>query len=408
MTSTKKQKMDMSNAIVESFYSMEPPGRFLKKCPDTCQWNELSKKDAVDRVALAMAYDVRGKERSKRKREEQRRRSRSSSRQKSQDEAGADSSQSADRPQLHLHATNNQLEGNGLLSAAHGLVAPRRGEVAGTTNNMQSAGELLSGNSNLLQQQLLQQLLQSSTTTTLPSSPGNPIDQNGLAQLISQALQHQQLQQQLPLQYGLNSLGLQTQTPLQPTSFEGLTQMLAQAQQQQQQQEQLVLFQCLLNQQNVLSSDSLPPAPSLSAPSLTGYQSRPDNNFVLQNQVQPQSHPSNDLLLSSVLSNLQSQQNSNIGISNAPQGAQQMDQFQRSLMLQQQQLLASSLGASNQLPLRQQQPRPFDPLFQQAFQAALQLQQNLQTGHPPPPINVAALASPNFAAQSSRQEGSED
>ena len=119
-TGTKKQKMNMSNAIVESIYSMEPPGRFLKQCPDTGQWSELSKREAADRVAQAMAYAVRGKEKLKQKREE-RRRSRSSSRQKSKDDAAAKSSQSADRPaQLRLHASNNNndFEDSGSSSAA--------------------------------------------------------------------------------------------------------------------------------------------------------------------------------------------------------------------------------------------------------------------------------------------------
>eukprot|EP00984_Skeletonema_dohrnii_P004932 scaffold1740_cov150-Skeletonema_dohrnii-CCMP3373.AAC.1 len=49
MAGTKKQKMNMSNTIVEAIYSMKPPGRFLKKCPDTGQWSELSTRDAADR-----------------------------------------------------------------------------------------------------------------------------------------------------------------------------------------------------------------------------------------------------------------------------------------------------------------------------------------------------------------------
>ena len=101
MAGTKKQKMTMSNAMVESMYSMKPPGRFLKKSPDTGQWSELSTRDAADRVAEAMAYAVRGKDKSKRRREERRRSSLRSSRQKSNDEddddVGRKSSQSAHR-----------------------------------------------------------------------------------------------------------------------------------------------------------------------------------------------------------------------------------------------------------------------------------------------------------------------
>ena len=144
MTGTKKQKMSMSNTIVEAIYSMEPPGRFLKKCPETDQWNELSKRDAADRVAQAMAYAV-CKVTSKRKREERRRSRSIGSPHKSQDDAGADSSQYADRTQHKLHTANNQF-GGGAVS----------------TNNVQSSAfeQLPPGNSST-QQQLLQQLLHS-------------------------------------------------------------------------------------------------------------------------------------------------------------------------------------------------------------------------------------------------------
>jgi hypothetical protein len=423
MTGTKKQKMNMSNAIVESIYSMQPPGRFLKQCPDTGQWNELSKREAADRVAQAMAYAMRGKDKLKQQRE-QRRRSRSSSRQKSEDDVVEKSSQRAYQP------TNNHSEGvrsssvarhNGLAARGSGAAGPNNAEFAvndDRATDLVADGMLLSDNSNL-QQQLLQQLLQSSTTTTLPTSSGAPLNanQNGLVQVLAQALQQQQQRQQqqlqqqlLPLQYALgqDSLGLQTQTPSQPALLEGLTQLLSQTQQQQQQNEQQqLLLQRLLNQQTVLPSASLPPTLSLSAPFLTGPRSQPANGNLLQNQVHLQTNSSNAPLLN-VLSNLLHQPNSanNLGSSNAPQGAQQMDQLQR------QQLLASSLGASSntRLPFQQQQSQPFDTLLQQA---ALQLQQNSHVnsnsqGLPPTAINFAALASANATAQLPRQEGSED
>jgi len=59
MTGTKKQKMDISKTIVEAIHSKEPPGRFLKRCPETAQWKELSKRDAADKAAQAMAYAVK-------------------------------------------------------------------------------------------------------------------------------------------------------------------------------------------------------------------------------------------------------------------------------------------------------------------------------------------------------------
>jgi hypothetical protein len=56
---TKKQKMMISRTIVDDIYSKEPPGRFLKECPDTGQWIELSRREAADKAAQAMAYAVR-------------------------------------------------------------------------------------------------------------------------------------------------------------------------------------------------------------------------------------------------------------------------------------------------------------------------------------------------------------
>eukprot|EP00985_Skeletonema_marinoi_P021731 scaffold13481_cov241-Skeletonema_marinoi.AAC.1 len=64
--------MGISKAIVEAIYSLEPPGRFLKQCPATGQWSELSKRDVADRAAQAMAYAVSGKEKSQRRRERRR------------------------------------------------------------------------------------------------------------------------------------------------------------------------------------------------------------------------------------------------------------------------------------------------------------------------------------------------
>ena len=164
MAGTKKQKMNMSNVIVEAIYSMKPPGRFLKKCPNTGQWSELSTRDAADRVAQAMAYAVRGKDKSKRRREE-RRRSLRSSRQKSKNEGDDDvvrksSSQSAHRSTHNQqHAIADQLRGNASSSsvAHHGLDTRRAGAV-GTSTDMPSASDLLRvlGNSNLQEQLLLQ------------------------------------------------------------------------------------------------------------------------------------------------------------------------------------------------------------------------------------------------------------
>jgi len=455
MTGTKKQKMNMSIAIAEAIYSMDPPGRFLKQCAETGQWKELSKRDAADRVAQAMAYSVRGKEKSKQRRE-RRRQSRQSLPLPQDDVVGAASSQPIDQSaqQPQLNSPNKNLKGNVAStvaratssSAAHHGLDASGSTAAGSNDNAESAendghtdsvaDEMLHvpRNSNL-QQQLLQQLQQSSSNNaTLPTTLGNSIDQNvnqnGLAQLLLQTLQQQQLQQQLQVQYSCqNPFGLQTQTTLQPAlQHEGLTQLLYQAQQQQhnaqqqqiQQQQQLSLLRSLLNHQNVLSPASLPttlssPAPSSSAPSLSsqgvlpsnvmlpigtslnyslGRQSQSTNNNILQN-LQQQSNPSNALLLG-MLSNLQNQPN--IGTFNAPHEAQQLDQLQRSLMLQQNQLLATSLTASNQSMRQQQQSLPLGPLHR-SWQTALL--PHIQNSQNPPPINVRPSA--NTADLSDRQ-----
>eukprot|EP00574_Skeletonema_japonicum_P004500 CAMPEP_0201718480 /NCGR_PEP_ID=MMETSP0593-20130828/3985_1 /ASSEMBLY_ACC=CAM_ASM_000672 /TAXON_ID=267983 /ORGANISM="Skeletonema japonicum, Strain CCMP2506" /LENGTH=471 /DNA_ID=CAMNT_0048208789 /DNA_START=148 /DNA_END=1563 /DNA_ORIENTATION=+ len=414
MKGTKKQKMNQSNIIVEAIYSMDPPGRFLKKCIDTGEWKELSKRDAADRVAQAIAYAIRGKAKSKQRREE-RRRSRSSLQQKSQsDVVSVKSSPNVDLPtQSQNHVTNNNHSGGEVASSAAKGPDTRRG---GASNDAPSTSKQphVPENSSI-QQQLLQQLqLPSSTTATLPTSLGNSIDQNviqnGLVQLLLQTLQQQQQQQQqqqLSLQHvsGQNPLGqlLQSQFPLQPASHEGLLQMLNQVEQQQQQNTwQQLLLQQLLNQQNVLPSASLAPPISLSDPlSMTGSRPIPANINLLQ-ILQQQSNPSNALLLNRVLSNLQYQPNSNTDISDSPLEIQQMD-HQR--MTVQNQLLASSLGASsnNQFPPQQQQSQLLDPLLQQTLRATLQLQQNSQ-GLPQTLINFGGPASANAASQTAEQE----
>jgi len=63
---TKKQKMMISRTIVDDIYSKEPPGRFLKECPDTGQWIELTRREAADKAAQAMAYAVRNAQSPKR------------------------------------------------------------------------------------------------------------------------------------------------------------------------------------------------------------------------------------------------------------------------------------------------------------------------------------------------------
>jgi len=382
---TKKQKMEISKAIVEAVYSKNPPGRFLKKCSETGQLKELSRRDAADKAAQAMAYIIKG-ESLKEKRRQRRFNLPPSSHSRAEgdnNDVGGKSPQSADlRTRLQQHATKDYLKSNHSSSVAHHGLATWREGAAGTSNDVQpDASDLLHvppGTSNLQQQRLLlQQLNQPNTIPTFPASLNNPINyqslnRNGLGPQQLQTLQHH-----LPvqLQYTLvqNPWGqvLQSQTALQPTFNGGLSrQLLDQTQQQQRQQQQLVL-QSLSNQQNnVFPSSSVPTTHTMPA---------------------------------------------GAGSSDVPQGTQQMDQLQRSLMLQQQynHFMAPSLGTfpNNQLPFQQQMLQPVDPFLQQRLQTPLplQLQQNLQGNPPPSGINVDGMASAAGAgAQPTRQEESTD
>eukprot|EP00986_Skeletonema_menzelii_P013417 scaffold7765_cov137-Skeletonema_menzelii.AAC.4 len=411
--------MEIAKAILEAVYSKNPPGRFLKKCSETGQWRELSESDAEDRATQALAYAVRCKDELKRNRDDRRRSLRSKSRKKSKvddhDDVGRKSSKSTDQPTRLQQPTTGQNSESNLSSVTHHGLATHRGGAAATSDDVQSASNRLrvSGNSNPQQQVLLQQLQQSSNISTLPAINNQSLNQHGLTQLLAQTLQ-----QQLPLQLQYTSLVpnpwgqvLQSQTALQPALNEGLTSHLLNQALQQQQQQQL-LIQSLLNQQNVPPFASLPTSISLSAPLLTGPQSQSANTNLLLTLQQHSNPASNVLLLGSVLSNnLPHQPTSSAGILfNAPHpyGAQQMGQL---LQQQNEQLLASSLGASSnvQLPFQQQQMQPLDPLLQQALQARLpvQLRQQLQLQSlPPPRINNSISA--NVAARPTRQEESKD
>jgi len=448
MTGTKKQKMDMSKAIVESIYSMEPPGRFLKQCPgEAGQWIELSRREEADKTAQAMAYAINGESLKEKRRERRHARLPPSLRPLDVVAKKSSQTQSVGRPTKDNHYLGGVRSSS--VARHHGLAA--RGGSAGTTNAQSAVNDdhndsadlvatnnemvLPGDNPNLSQsQQLTPQLLQS-ISTVLPTYSGAPLDvdanHDGLVQVLAQALQQQRrhlqqqqrYQQQLYLQHtlGQDLFGLGTQTPLQPASLAGLTQQLSQAQQYQQQQ---LLFQHLLNQQNVLPSASLPSTLSLPAPFLSA--SSPNDDFLRGsgtasnfNLTGPRSQPSNVSNLSQEQCNLQSNtsdalslsvlgdQPNNVGLSIAPQQASQLDQVQRSLVRQQQQLLASSLSnpPSNNSLLQQQLQSL--PLHQ--WQAALQLQQHSQDP-PRPSLNsdAAELLSANHRSKppSSRGEKS--
>ena len=136
MAGTKKQKMDISKAIVEAIYTMDPPGRFLKKCPESGQWNELSKREAADRAAQAMAYVIKGDSLKEKKRRRSRLRLPPPSQSQTGDGLGRKSSHSINRstPTRLEHNT----EGNHSSPAAnHELAAGIEG-AGGTWNGTQS------------------------------------------------------------------------------------------------------------------------------------------------------------------------------------------------------------------------------------------------------------------------------
>ncbi len=389
MAGTKKQKIDISKAIVEAIYSKDPPGRFLKKCSKSGQWKELSKRDAADRAAQAMAYVINGKS-LKEKRRRRRLNLPPPSLPHNEDGPGRKPSHSADRP-THL---GQNTEGNHSSSATNYELAAGRVGAAGTWNSVQSATNLfrMPGESNLQQQLLLQQLqLQQANTpntTILPTSAGDSIiqsvHQNSFAQpqQLFQTLQGQQQQQQQHRQQLLrqlqctsgppnNPLGqlLQPQAALQPALNEGMTHhVLDHAQHQQ------LLLHRLLNQQNEHSSSSLPMPTPTSAPFLPP--SHPATNIFVQNVQQQSNAP---LSFGDVLrnNNMSYQPNSKAGISDAPQPHQQ-------------------------LPFRQQQLQPLQPAVQ-----ADPINRNFQ---PLPSLNHAGMTSSTnaAAAQSTWQAENDD
>jgi len=358
---TKKQKMEISKAIAETIYSKVPPGRFLKKCSDgSGLWKELSKREAADKAAQAMAYIINAESLKLKRRERRRSLSLPLTQQpRQQDDVGASSTQTADQSQLKPYATNNHLNDNDSSSVAARRLAAGAGGERVDSKKAQSAAddELLPANSNL-QQQLLQLQRQSSTTTNPPpiSAGINLLNNRDGSQVQSQILQmqyhqqqqHQQYQQQLLLQ---NAAALGNHH----TTVE-LTLLLNQAQQQHQQQLQL---QQLLSQhgtsQHIMQphpltslSTYLPPTSSLSTPTLSVSNGRyltgsqPATNNLLQN-------------MHSRWGNLHTQ--SNVGATTAPQAL-----LQTQTQLMNPGLLNSSTRHLQQ-QLQQQHPLP-SPLHQ--------------------------------------------
>lgn len=212
---TKKQKMMISKAAVESIYSMEPPGRFLKKCADTGQWIELSKREAADKAAQAMAYVVRARVRGGATKERS-----------ALDLAATATQQSSDRPLLprQQHVNTAQMPPAATAwgercdtthaSAAH--VTSASDHNNDSESDPGGRNELLSSHFSLQQQ-----LPPWQQSTSGPEAEGAPLD--GLAQTVSQAqLLQQYHQRQLSLWYHIMSQHCNTGLLPDPSSSAGL------------------------------------------------------------------------------------------------------------------------------------------------------------------------------------------
>lgn len=394
---TKKQKMAISKSIVERIYSMDPPGRFLKKCPNTGGWEELSLKEAATRTSQAMAYAVR--ESAKQKKEVRSLRSKSNK--------GAASSQSAKKPPRLPSYVNVQHNASAISSSTARASAAARsgrgGEVgtdADSSVSNEDDGNKVGGNNEIsqstlpaanpsLQQQLLQ-LQQQSSTASLQANSGTPL--NGLVQLLAQAQlqQRQQQNQQLLRQLlGQFPLGLQTQLP---------------------------------------STSSLPSTLPMSTPSLSGPLLPNGNSDIfrqasalpqgsslinllqqsslLQNQAQTQSSPLSTQSLLGLMSMLQNQPQPTPTITpQFPWLSQQLNQVQQNQLnqVQQNQLLTSLLTTSpNQTLLQQQQSQPLN-LLQQATLLQQQMAQNSSNYH----SNSNPMTGANAAAAAKEKGGGE-
>eukprot|EP00986_Skeletonema_menzelii_P007513 scaffold2950_cov93-Skeletonema_menzelii.AAC.14 len=400
---TKKQKMAISKSIVESIYSMDPPGRFLKKCPNG-GWEELSMKEAATRTSQAMAYAVR--ERAKQKRELRSHRLKS-------DKA---SSHAAKDPRLPSYVNVHNARAVSASSARAFAPSGRGGEADSdadsSSESNEGSGKKSGGNnepplSSSLQQQLLQ--LQHQTNTALPANSGAPL--NGLVQLLAQAqLQQQQQQQQQQEQLlrqllgQIHQLGLQTQLP--SASLPSTLSMPAPS---------LAAQGTLLSN---INNDILRQA-SATLPQSSALMNLLQQPNLLQNQAQSQSSPLNGQSLLGLMSMLQNQSQPASRI--PPQLpsflSQQLNPVQQNPLnqVQQNQLLASLLTQSSPSMLQQQpqslnllqqlQSQPLNLLQQQATLLQQQMAQNPSTNFA---SNSESLTEANAASTSKEQGGGEE
>ncbi len=359
---------------------MDPPGRFLKKCPNTGGWEELPLKEAATRTSQAMAYAVR--ESAKQKKELRSLRSKSN-------KGAASSTRSAKKPPRLPSYVNVHNAGSVSASMARAPAARSGGGEVGSDADSsvsnEEDGNNLGGDNEIsiptppaapsLQQQLLQ-LQQQSSTASLPANSGTPV--NDLIQLLAQAQlqQRQQQQQQQLLRHLLGQfpLGLQTQLP--SPSLPSTLSLSTQSQS---------LSSPLLPNGN---SDILRYASALPQGStLVNLLQQPS---LLQNQAQSQSSPLTTQSLLGLMSMLQNQPQPTPAITpQLPWLSQQLNQVQQNQQnqVQQNQLLASLLTTSpNQLLLQQQsQSQPLNLLQQVTL-----LQQQMAQ----PPSNSASNSNP--------------
>jgi len=54
VTSTKKQKMQISRSIVDAIRSLNPPGRFLDKHPETGLWYDIGDRKAIEKTSQTL------------------------------------------------------------------------------------------------------------------------------------------------------------------------------------------------------------------------------------------------------------------------------------------------------------------------------------------------------------------
>lgn len=360
--------MMISKAIVEAIYSMQPPGRFLKKCTDTGQWRELTRREAADKAAQAMAYAVRTSRKVAKK-----------------------------QSSIPLLTTTSQpppppFIGDGL--------------AGGSSSPETKAHHVPSAN-------LASDWGAKWDTTDATSSGADHDNNGGREELVSRNSSRQQ--QLLRFQQTSRSATLPTTSAGAPTNRLAQMLMIARTQQEQQyyQQRQLSL-QYLMSQQlslgfhNGLPYRSHPSSQPLSAPSSSAQgMSLPPNNFLRQEYLSRGNYGA-DAQLSALLQrernmlsnpnpmhSMMGYQQSIFGTDIAPSyEAQQMQQMQRRRAMMQHQLSSLTDTSVECIPSRRQSSQSLDLL-----QQAIYLQQKSPQDLPPPPV-INSTSKAELSAQS--------